>query len=424
MFDTFHHQHARNAFARSLRRGRRDTSVFTRLRGRDNRVLLLSDVLDTVGAAGQTHVGVQEIRVDRIVGTENRGEDFSRDFHPRKSWLENRWVGIYKLMARSEFHEPISVIEVGGVYFLRDGHHRVSVARELDREFLPATVTRYNLPFTLPRHLDRNELPLLAAKTRFHRNTGVFDILGDGEFYVACPKTWRWLEKEICEYNRAWFTRRFGREPESMAEQVRTWNENLYHNAIDFIRRNSLTYLFPGKRETDIFVEMIRLWNSYDNPDGIWLGEIYREFIARNRRRRFLFWPLQTVTSTLSSLGKSADEEYRQFAAISQIQELVPGFHPLPREKGFYRFLYRELVHRFAPALKPELGRAPYIQELTPRWHEEFYAKVAKYAASYPEATEQTRFYMDFSRRYLHRVLDGSVEICAALREFTESRNT
>jgi hypothetical protein len=51
---------------------------------------------------------------------------------------------------------------------------------------------------------------------------------------------------------------------------------------------------------------MIRLWNSYDNPD----------------------------------------EEYRQFAAISQVEEIVPGFRPLPKEKGFYRFLYRELVHR------------------------------------------------------------------------------
>jgi len=274
--------------------------------GRDNQALLLSQVMENVTVGGGTDVGVQEVGIDRIVGTENRGEDFSRDFHPRKRWLASRWIAIHGLMTRSEFHEPISVIEVGGTFFVRDGHHRVSVAKALNKEFLPASVTRYNLPFSLPRSLDRNKLPLIRAKAQFHRNTGVFEILDEKEFFVACPTTWEWLEKEICEYNRAWFVRRFSRRPKNLAEQVTTWNDNLYHNAIDFIRRNSLTYLFPGKRETDIFVEMIRLWNSYDNPD----------------------------------------EEYRQFAAISQVEEIVPGFRPLPKEKGFYRFLYRELVHR------------------------------------------------------------------------------
>ena len=206
--------------------------------------------MENVTVGGGTDVGVQEVGIDRIVGTENRGEDFSRDFHPRKRWLASRWIAIHGLMTRSEFHEPISVIEVGGTFFVRDGHHRVSVAKALNKEFLPASVTRYNLPFSLPRSLDRNKLPLIRAKAQFHRNTGVFEILDEKEFFVACPTTWEWLEKEICEYNRAWFVRRFSRRPKNLAEQVTTWNDNLYHNAIDFIRRNSLTYLFPGKRET------------------------------------------------------------------------------------------------------------------------------------------------------------------------------
>jgi hypothetical protein len=418
MLDSLYRHYAQNAFDRSCKRGKRDTNVISRMRGFDNRALLLSQLLENVTIGGETHLGAQEVRVDRIVGTENRGDDFSRNFDPVKRWLASRWIAIYGLMTRSEFHEPISVIEVGGVLFVRDGHHRVSVAKALDKEFLPASVTRYNLPFRLPRNLDRNKLPLIRAKAQFHRNTGVFEILDESEFYVSCPKTWEWLEKEICEYNRAWFVRRFSREPKDLAEQVTTWYENLYHNAIDFIRRNSLTYLFPGKRETDIFVEMIRLWNSYDNPDGIWLGEIYNEFVAQHRRRRLLRSAMQAVTSALGSLVTSADEEYRQFAAISQVEEIVPDFRPLPKEKGFYRFLYRELVHRFAPALKPELGRAPYIHELTNRWHRDFYAPVAKYAASYPTAAQQTKFYMSFSRQHLRRIKDGSEEICAALREF------
>ena len=152
------------------------------MRGRDNQALLLSQVMENVTVGGGTYVGVQEVGIDRIVGTENRGEDFSRDFHPRKRWLASRWIAIYGLMTRSEFHEPISVIEVGGTFFVRDGHHRVSVAKALNKEFLPASVTRYNLPFSLPRSLDRNKLPLIRAKAQFHRNTGVFEILDEKEF--------------------------------------------------------------------------------------------------------------------------------------------------------------------------------------------------------------------------------------------------
>jgi hypothetical protein len=104
------------------------------------------------------------------------------------------------------------------------------------------------------------------------------------------------------------------------------------------------------------------------------------------------------------------------------VEEIIPAFRPLPKEKGFYRFLYRELVHRYAPALKPELGRAPYIHELTRRWYRDFYAPVAKYAASYHTPAKQTKFYMNFSRRYLHAVLAGRIEICAALSAFAEQQ--
>lgn len=408
-------QNARNAFRSSLRKGARDTGLLSRLRGRDNRILLLAHVLDAAGVSGETYLGVQDVRVDRIIGSENRGEDFSRDFKPLARRLEQRWTAVYELLRRSVLEEPITAIEVGGFFFVRDGHHRVSAAKALGVTYLSAFVTRYELPYRLPRELDRNALSLLRAKGRFHENTGVFEILDEEEFFVACPETWSWLETEICEYNRAWFVRRFGREPVNLSEQVETWYRNLYHNAIDYIRRNSLAYLFPGRRETDIFIEMIRLWNSYPHPDEVWLGEIYTEFLARRRRRRILLAPLQAISSLLRRTFMSAEDEYRLFLSISQIEELVPEFRPMPKEKGFYRFLYHELVHRYAAALKPEYGRAPYIQELTPSWHRRFYAPVAARARKEGRDADKVRFYTRVSRRYLDEVVGGRVDVGAVL---------
>lgn len=412
-------QAARSAFHDSLKAGKRDTGLFSRLGRQDNRLLLLSQVLSNVDAGSETYVGVREIEVERIIGSENRGDDFSRDFHPLNRRFEQRWLAVYHLLSRSELNDPVSLVEVGGSYFVRDGHHRVSAAKALNIEFLAADISSYPLPYNLPAGMDRNLLPLLRGKDRFHRRTGIFDILDEGDFHVACPATWSWLEKEICEYNRAWFVRRFGREPESMSEQVHTWYVNLYRNAIEYIRRTSIAYLFPGMRETDIFVEMIRLWNSFEQPDGMWLGEIYTIFLRRQRRRRLFRSALQFFFTAVGSVLMSPEEEYRRFARISQVEELVPEFRPLPKKEGFYGFLYRQLVHRYAPALKGEYGRAPYIQELTPRWHRDFYAPVAAEARKHGSGLDQVRYYKSFSRRYLRPLLEGRVNMDAALGSFS-----
>lgn len=109
-------QNARNAFRAAVRKGRRDTSLLSRLSSRDNRILLLSHVLESVSTTGETYLGLQDVRVDRIIGTENRGDEFSRDFKPLKTWLEQRWMIIYDLLNHSELDEPITAIEVGGLF--------------------------------------------------------------------------------------------------------------------------------------------------------------------------------------------------------------------------------------------------------------------------------------------------------------------
>jgi hypothetical protein len=413
-------ENARNAFAKALKMGKRDTGLLSRLAGGDNRLLTLTQVLRHVHTGGELYQGVEEIPLERIIGTENRGDEFSRGFYPRSRWMGGRWVSIYLLLSRGSLQEAISVAEVGGYFFVRDGHHRVSAAKVLGIDFIAAHVVKYPLPYHLPEGMDRNLLPLLAGKDRFHHRTGVFDILDEAEFFVACPATWKWLEREICEYNRNWFIRRYKREPENRAEQVRIWSVNLYRNAIDYIRRNSLAYLFPGKRETDIFVEMIRLWNSFEHPDEVWLGEIYALFITRQRRRRILRSAVQLFSTATIGLLTNPEEEYRRFLRMSQIEELVPHFQPLAKEKGFYRFLYRQLVHHYAPALKQRYGRAPYIQELTPRWHDDFYAPVARAARRQGGDLDQVRFYIGFSRRYLRRHLSGGLELSPALRHYAD----
>lgn len=408
---------AESAFERAYRKGRRDTNVLSRLQGQDNGILRLKDVTAVVPVHGESYQGVDDVPVHRILGTENRGDDYSRAFLPLKRSLAARWMQIHQLLAHSEFDEPISVIELGGSYFVRDGNHRVSVARSIGRTFLNAIVTKYDVPVSIPADLDRNQLSLLREEVRFHQRTGTFDVLDDSHFSVACRRTWKYLEREINEYNYSWFVRRFDRQPENKAEQVLTWYENLYRPALDFIRKNYLTYLFPGMRETDVFVEMLRLWNSHENPDGLWFGDVYLRFAIRQRRRQLFRAIPQTFLNAFRIVVESPEDEYRRFIEVSRVNQIVPGFNPLPKRKGFYRFLHHELVHVFARGLQSELGRAPHIQELSAVWHERFYAPLAEYARQCDSPAEQTACYRRLSKAYLKRVLEGSVDLAQEIEK-------
>ena len=423
MQDSQSHARAETAFMKALRNGRNDTNIFSRLAGKDNYLLTLSQLLAAVSAGPESYLGVQDISTADIIGTENRGQDFSRGFAPVKRWMKARWINVFRLLASDQLNETIKVIEVGGKYFVRDGHHRVSAARILGIDYMSAEVKKCSLPYKLPHAIDRNLLPLVAAKDQFHRSTGIFNIISDDDFFVTCPETWLWLEKEITDFNRSWFIRRFNREPNDTAEQIHIWYENFYKNVIDYIRRNSLTYLFPGQHETDIVAALIRLWNSYEYPDDIWIGEIYKIFIAQQRKRKRLRAAMQIASTWLKRWLMSAEDEYRFFVSISQIDKLADDFCPLPKERGLYRYLYKQLIHCYAPSLKQEYGRAPYLHELSLRWYKDFYKPVRTAAKNhFPDSgKQQARFYKDFSKKYLTSILRKDIGIGTALQKQGEN---
>jgi hypothetical protein len=91
--------------------------------------------------SAQSFLGVREIPIDRIVGSVDRSADFDRDFKPQRRLSRGRLASL-----RSAFRDggmpAIEVFELGGAYFVEDGHHRVALAREQHADFIDAEVTR------------------------------------------------------------------------------------------------------------------------------------------------------------------------------------------------------------------------------------------------------------------------------------------
>jgi hypothetical protein len=136
-------QDARSDFSRARRR-RALARLASRLRREpDDAHLILpfDEVVDALGRRGERHLGLQTIPLDSIVGTVDRTRGFDRSFRPTSGQIRGRWERIAKAQRQGEAMPPIQVYRIGDLHFVKDGHHRVSVAKAQGRSEIDALVT-------------------------------------------------------------------------------------------------------------------------------------------------------------------------------------------------------------------------------------------------------------------------------------------
>src|SRR5215208_6762381 len=127
-----------------VRRRRAMSRIAHRLRGEPgdvNVILPFEEVVAALGRTSERQLGLQVVPLDAIVGTVDRTRDFDRQFRPTSGRVRARWERIAAAMRAGESLPPIDVYRIGDLHFVRDGHHRVSVARALCRHDIDAYVT-------------------------------------------------------------------------------------------------------------------------------------------------------------------------------------------------------------------------------------------------------------------------------------------
>jgi hypothetical protein len=90
------------------------------------------------------------VPIQKIRGSQGRTKDFDRGFHPLKNHTRDRWVGIAVARQRGTALPSVSLVQVGDLYFVLDGHHRISVARALGQRDIEAHVTVWQVEGPLP----------------------------------------------------------------------------------------------------------------------------------------------------------------------------------------------------------------------------------------------------------------------------------
>jgi hypothetical protein len=161
---------AKIAFDRERRR-RVLARLVTRLRFEPDDVshmLPFDEVVAALGATSRVDLGEQVIPLDSIVGTvDRRPAEFDRSFRPSPS-TRSRWERIAVARKRGDTMPPVDVFRIGDLHFVRDGHHRVSVARALKEGDINAHVTEVRTKLGAERELQLSDLPLKRHERVFH----------------------------------------------------------------------------------------------------------------------------------------------------------------------------------------------------------------------------------------------------------------
>jgi len=160
---------AQHDFVRARRRAT-IARLMARLRGEPGDVgvvLPYEEVIDALGFVGERAVGVKVVPLDAIVGSVDRGRDYDRRFRPTSGRTRGRWEHIAAAARRGESFPPVDLLRVGDLYFVRDGHHRVSVARALGRTDIDAYVTEVRTRLDADLAMQVSDLPLKSHERVF-----------------------------------------------------------------------------------------------------------------------------------------------------------------------------------------------------------------------------------------------------------------
>jgi hypothetical protein len=233
-------QDAQNDFSRA-RRARLLSDIARRLRREPDDVGLIlpfEEVIEALGRTGQVDRGLQVVQLEDVVGTVDRVADFDRGFRPTSQRLRSRWERIAAAQRRGEAMPPVSLFKVGDLYFVRDGHHRVSVAKSQGREDIDAYVTEVTTRLRLSADLRVSELPLKDHERLFRERVPLTAPQRE-RISLSDPWDFGWLAEMV----EAWGFRMMQERGHfaDRYEVAKRWFEQEYEPVSEMLEEGGLT---------------------------------------------------------------------------------------------------------------------------------------------------------------------------------------
>ena len=223
-----------------------------RLTGKPDALLSYEQVRRKLHATVKHSQGVHDIPLDAIVGSVGRYTDFTRSFLPKNQEDIERWSRVFLATTGMTGVPPIEVYKVGSAYFVKDGHHRVSVARQLDAKYIQAHVIEVETKVPIDPETDMEELILKAEYTDFLQRTKIDERRPDADLRLTLPGQYEKLEEHIAVHR--YFMGLEQQRDISQEEAVEHWYDTVYLPVARVIRERGLLRDFPERTETDLYL--------------------------------------------------------------------------------------------------------------------------------------------------------------------------
>ena len=148
---------------RRFRGKARRSKVLSILTGKNDDMITFEEVKSAVSTTGESYIGCKTVPVEQIVGSEDRVADFNRSFLPRREFLKHRWCSVDSAYYEGTILPPVKLLELGGLYFVRDGNHRVSIARAHRVGYIDAEIIRIDTKVKLHPKMTLAEIEMTSV---------------------------------------------------------------------------------------------------------------------------------------------------------------------------------------------------------------------------------------------------------------------
>lgn len=256
--------------------------MLARFTGKSIELLSYEEVRQKLRAQESSHRGLRDIPLASIVGSVGRYTDFTRDFLPRQESSADRWARIKVAASDLAGLPPIEVYKIGEAYFVRDGNHRVSVARQLGATHIQAYVTELRTRVTLTPDVQPDELIVKAEYAAFLENTRLNDLRPEADLSVTIPGQYQILEEHISVHRHFMGIEQQREIP--YEESATDWYDWVYLPVARLIRERGILYYFPNRTETDLYLWIAEHKAALESDLG-W--EIRSEYVIEDLVERF-----------------------------------------------------------------------------------------------------------------------------------------
>lgn len=313
--------------------------IIARFSGKSSELLSYEEVRKKLHAQRGINRGLQDIPLDAIVGSVGRYTDFTRDFLPRHDKIRDRWTQVKMAIQDLQGLPPIDVYQLGDVYFVIDGNHRVSVARQIGATHIQANVTEVESRVKLSPDIQPDELIIMAEYVDFLEKTHLDELRPEANLTVTAAGKYPILEEHI-DLHRYLMEVEQNREiPFALA--VTDWYDHVYLPVVEAIRESGIMRYFPNRTETDLY---------------LWISR-YREELEEE-----LGWKVRPETALVDLLDRQDVQDKNIFSRIGLklVNLIIPPNLEAGPEPGTWRkeiLAVRQEEHIFTDILVPVDGK-------------------------------------------------------------------